>query len=96
MKLTKLQLKEIIKEVIAEEQKFYARKPDGSKVSIFTNKDKTVDKIRPSNLAVLNEFFAVSKSSPTRSVTRFSIKFIIFNYYKFIIFNWTTSHIFIA
>ena len=39
----------------------------------ITNKDKAVDKIRPSNLAVLNEFFAVSKSSPTRSVTRFSI-----------------------
>jgi len=39
MKLTKLQLKEIIKEVIAEEQKFYAREPGGSRVSIFTNKD---------------------------------------------------------
>ena len=39
----------------------------------ITNKDKAVDKIRPSNLAVLNKFFAVSKSSPTRSVTRFSI-----------------------
>ena len=41
--------------------------------SPITNRDKTVDKIRPSNLAVLNEFFAVSKSSPTRSVTKFSI-----------------------
>jgi len=39
MKLTKSQLKEIIKEVITEEQKFYARKPDSVKISVFKNKD---------------------------------------------------------
>ena len=40
MKLTKLILKEIIKEVISEaDQKFYARDPKGKKISVFTNKD---------------------------------------------------------
>jgi len=40
MKITKRQLKEIIKEVISEaEQKFYARDPKGKKISVFTNKD---------------------------------------------------------
>ena len=39
MKLTTESLIEIIREVISEEQKFYARKPDGEKISVFTDKD---------------------------------------------------------
>ena len=44
-----------------------------SNINTIINKEKTIDKIRPSNLAVQSKVFAVSKSSPTRSVTIFSL-----------------------